>query len=581
MKLLAFRIYNYKSIIDSGECDLSGEGITILAGQNEAGKTSILEALRDFDYLHSIDADQVRPEGLDDAVPTIECTFSVDSEDVESVDGLTLGKEEFPYHPPPEIKSALIDNGKITIRKIGPSVYNIVDKPILAAISSLTSSEVRSEENASAEVTKSRDPQADLVEVMMRQSPYFIYFASFEGCLPRRKYLSDIEKKSDAGYQAVQDFLTLAGIDLGRLGDGQDPKKVSNYLESKSAGVTGEFLTYWSQKYDGKNSVALAAELMRDEKGQFLSFFVKDERLRKYPEQRSKGFLWFLSFYLRLNAESIDKEGLGAVILVDEPGACLHPRAQRDILKIMKEKLVLAGNQVVFSTHSSDLIDPDRLNRIRLVLNGRSQGTTVHKLTDSAVRANGDTEFSDALSPIVVAIGKDLGQGFSMAGRKNVLVEGISDYYYLTTLRNKPAFKIPADVKILPLTGAPSVSHMVSIMIGWGLDYVVVMDRDDQSDKALKKLTDDLDVPKEKILQIEGGKAIEDLFTDRDFKKFVARSEDASWMGTRPKSDVFKSQKVVLSRNFCEEYKDKALNVDEQTRVNFGKIFDFINKNFP
>ena len=48
MKLEKFRIKNYKSIIDSGDCYLT-DTITIFAGKNESGKTSILEALEDFD----------------------------------------------------------------------------------------------------------------------------------------------------------------------------------------------------------------------------------------------------------------------------------------------------------------------------------------------------------------------------------------------------------------------------------------------------------------------------------------------------------------------------------------------------
>ena len=49
MRPSAFRIDDFKSIEDSGTCHLSGDGITVLAGQNEAGKTAVLMALRDFD----------------------------------------------------------------------------------------------------------------------------------------------------------------------------------------------------------------------------------------------------------------------------------------------------------------------------------------------------------------------------------------------------------------------------------------------------------------------------------------------------------------------------------------------------
>lgn len=45
MRLFSFRVVNFKSIIDSGDCKLSDlDNILILAGQNESGKSSVLEA---------------------------------------------------------------------------------------------------------------------------------------------------------------------------------------------------------------------------------------------------------------------------------------------------------------------------------------------------------------------------------------------------------------------------------------------------------------------------------------------------------------------------------------------------------
>lgn len=49
MKLQRFLIQYYKSIINSGVCYISEfDNITILAGQNESLKSSILEALHDY-----------------------------------------------------------------------------------------------------------------------------------------------------------------------------------------------------------------------------------------------------------------------------------------------------------------------------------------------------------------------------------------------------------------------------------------------------------------------------------------------------------------------------------------------------
>jgi len=76
VKIKKFRIKNYKSIVDSGDCYLA-EGITILAGKNESGKTSILEAL-EISISDKQIRDTARPIRHPEATPEISITFDVD-----------------------------------------------------------------------------------------------------------------------------------------------------------------------------------------------------------------------------------------------------------------------------------------------------------------------------------------------------------------------------------------------------------------------------------------------------------------------------------------------------------------------
>jgi len=73
MKLYAFRIRNFRSIVDTEWQNLSPDNITCLIGQNESGKTSILEGLRAF-YTGVISEDVLRS---DLSLPEISCRFSV------------------------------------------------------------------------------------------------------------------------------------------------------------------------------------------------------------------------------------------------------------------------------------------------------------------------------------------------------------------------------------------------------------------------------------------------------------------------------------------------------------------------
>ena len=57
----AFQIKNYRSIIDSLWNTLAGDNITVLIGQNESGKTSVLEALYSY-YTGNITEDVLRSD---------------------------------------------------------------------------------------------------------------------------------------------------------------------------------------------------------------------------------------------------------------------------------------------------------------------------------------------------------------------------------------------------------------------------------------------------------------------------------------------------------------------------------------
>jgi len=73
MKLKSFRIKNFRSIVDTGWQNISPDNITCLIGQNESGKTSVLEGLRVF-YSGIISEDVLRS---DLSLPEVSCRFTI------------------------------------------------------------------------------------------------------------------------------------------------------------------------------------------------------------------------------------------------------------------------------------------------------------------------------------------------------------------------------------------------------------------------------------------------------------------------------------------------------------------------
>jgi len=75
MILKSFRIKNYRSILDTGWNNLSPDNVTALIGQNESGKTSVLEALKSF-FDGKITDDILRS---DLSIPEISCIFHAEA----------------------------------------------------------------------------------------------------------------------------------------------------------------------------------------------------------------------------------------------------------------------------------------------------------------------------------------------------------------------------------------------------------------------------------------------------------------------------------------------------------------------
>jgi len=73
MRLRAFQIENFRSIVDTGMQTISPDNITCLIGQNESGKTSILEALAVFSS--GVICEDVLRSDL--SLPRVTCSFEI------------------------------------------------------------------------------------------------------------------------------------------------------------------------------------------------------------------------------------------------------------------------------------------------------------------------------------------------------------------------------------------------------------------------------------------------------------------------------------------------------------------------
>ena len=615
MKLTKFRIRDYKSIKNSGWCYLASS-ITILAGKNESGKSATLEALQSFSTEKTIPPDatpihnydkkpeigmcfEIEREILDKISHEISITISDEARENISRDGLTISKSQDEYSLEDTIYDLLNkekdESNAVQIREIKQAIKTLsrieqlsdIAKPeidsdniediqeavvqyiaeIRNRISRIPEEKIQEELNGILDqlseennALDKKNPADEILDELQQYMPNFIFFSDLFDILP-----FEISFEEAKTHSTVQDFAKVASLDLDKLINTSDLQYRKNILSKASGKISGDFMFHWDQ--DQLNLVV-------DSDGEFLCLGIREsesgDNLLFKPEQRSKGFQWFLSFYLRLTAESGSKN----IILIDEPGLYLHAKAQEDVLKVLEK--ISENSQIILSTHSPYLIDAEHLDRVRLVLKDDRKGTWI----ENKIHKDADAE---TLTPIITAIGLDLANSFSIAGKKNVLLEGISDYYFLQALRS---YTEASSANFIPSTGATNIHQLVSLLIGWDLPYLAVFDNDKEGRNAATKLKGKLPVEKNRIVFIYEEKdfSTEDLFTHDDFNEFVLDEETNE--NKEVKNSEFmkanKLDKVLLSKKFFEKAKDSKSKIElsESTVDSFKKVFKKIDKVF-
>lgn len=423
---------------------------------------------------------------------------------------------------------------------------------------------------------------------LIKYIPEFVLFEDFSSLLPNRIDLDDIlsQNRKVEGYKAANNFLKISGLDSDFF------KQVSHRIlkqkiEKLNTEITINFQDYWRQKISQHNKIRINFELehydhFHPEKSghPFIEFWIRDQQERLYPKQRSRGVRWFLSFYLELKAAAMEKESTGKLLLIDEPGLSLHARAQEDVLKVFED--IKSKIQIIYTTHSPHLIDLNKLYRLLAVqraVEDYERSETIVFDAKSLTLASTDT-----LSPIYTMMGSRLSEQQFIQQKNNVILEDITAYYYLSAFMKlrRPLKK----VYLLPATNISNVGNLVNLLLGWGLDFVVVTEGDPEGHELFGELklnlfgNDDKKADR-KLISIGKEQCIEDLFSTIDFKKYILHQRIGI---PESNADFIKTNNLsrsILAANFVQTIQDDKLtfkDFDEETRDNFDHLMKEIEK---
>ncbi len=475
MKLIKFRVRNYKTIDDTGW--ISVDQIGCLVGVNESGKTNIITALL---KLNPVDS-SIRIN------PLLDYPRSKYSSDKDVLDEIKFIEVIFELTEP---LSITYDDGKTT----ETYKYLKVCKTYNETISYYAINDINEEENEENELEDS-----DIEENL----PTFIYYASYASLdselhlptiinkMSRNEEMSEKSKNKVKTLKVLFDYINLKPQEILDLGKESNPGTTKNesiiesenakkkereiLLDSAATRLTNDFKSWWKQ---GNYIFNFSVD------GDYFRIWVSDSiRHDKIElESRSSGLQWFFSFFLIFMSEA-DHEHKNTIILLDEPGHTLHPMAQKDLSLFFNE--LSTKNQLIYTTHSPFLVDAMNITQTKVVY-FEEDGIT--KVSDDLQIDKNVAKKS--IYPINSAIGLTVSDTM-LIGCKPIIVEGVSDQIYMTHIKRilmkKNEFMSSEELIFMPVGGTKNIRPVVSIISGRDSDLPFVIVDNDESGKAKQK----------------------------------------------------------------------------------------------
>ncbi|MBZ5639195.1 MAG: ATP-dependent endonuclease [Acidobacteriia bacterium] len=225
-----------------------------------------------------------------------------------------------------------------------------------------------------------------------------------------------------------------------------------------------------------------------------------DDGFRNTADNKGHGLQRAIIFsILRCYAERLtgtgDEKKRTLVFAVEEPETYMHPQAQRTIRRVFLE-LARRGDQVLFSTHSSLLLDVayfDELVRVEALHTAVDKKTEVRSkvwqlaikdlVEDLAARHPGATPSADSIRDLYMnAYHPTRSEGFF--ARKVVLVEGPTEQYALPIYAEARGYRLDElNISVVDCGGKGQMDRLYRIFNELGMACYMVFDYDKNSDE--------------------------------------------------------------------------------------------------
>lgn len=584
MRYKKFVIQNYKGIKNLElDLDMSPDHkIYSLIGLNESGKTTILEAINDFEF----------------EVPDDKKHLLIPKSSVGGFSGDVLIKAdlEFLEDDKKKIEEFLSKKIKFSELKILPTTtltrtYNFTNsdfqKTKRVYDSFVTYKKAKTSKTFVSLDSSVRDELWKFVKDNL--FPEIIFYKDFLSKFPEKIFLEAQGKQEEEYLSIIKDVLGSInqsyGIEsslLDRLKKPSDANRVALEAVENEIGAKISKVVFdaWNRtKKTSQKEIVVKAD--KDQDGRYFLRLSLKEGQRTYAiSERSLGFKWFFTFllYTEFRKERIKTTG-EILFLLDEPASNLHQTAQQSILKTFET--IAEKSRLVYATHSHHLINSLWLGSSYIIKNSAIDYDDDFAFRETEIKAYKYKQFASEFpnqtsyfQPILDVL--DYRPGMLENVPNIVITEGKFDYYTFRYFA-EIILKKSLNFNFYPGHGATKLDLPIGLYESWARKYCVLLDSDkegkNQKTRYIKEISsEDKILTLEDIDQVFKNITTEGLFSDDE--KLEISKEFNSSLKKFEKGAFNTGIQMLLSQKTVPSY------ISKETKSKFEKIINFFGKKF-
>lgn len=613
MYYTSFEIKNFKGI-ENIKFDLNTSpksNIYTLVGLNESGKTSILEAIYSFkdnkeeSGLDFLKDNKFSSQNFTDNIPISEMDNF--NNEIQISVGLTLEPEDE--------------------EKVKQFVKKNLDREIISDIKNITITQTQNFKASTYQNTdykwgldimvKSKtskkpiplDPNqnkkgfAEIEEFVKTLIPSILYFPDFLFNFPKRLYLEippQFEQKKFNYYkQLIQDILDSLEnktniqehlIDRAKSDDESQKRAFDSLILKMGRQITKEVFTTWNKIFHNpsdnrKITIKEGFDNIDGEKYLYLELFLEESDSLYYINQRSLGFRWFFVFLLFTQFRALRKNApKNILLLLDEPASNLHSTAQSHLLNSLEK--ITKNSTIIYTTHSHHMINPNWLEGTYIVKNegidydmGVNDYSTqktnikIQKYRNFVTKNPSQTNYFKPILDVLDYVPSKLENV-----QNAVILEGKNDFYTLSYLKNI-ILEIKNEFNFIPGTSSSNLGTLISLYIGWGKEFIILLDSDEEGIKQKERYKTDFgQIVETRIFTLED---INSLWKNYTMENLFSSSDQINFQ-----KRFFKESTEYVKENFNRSIQEALIKktkytFSKPTLENFKQIIRFIEEKLP